>query len=77
MLLYAVFHADHESDICFPKKIRFFYRKIGFKPFKNRILNFLAKKFFPKKPRDTSFDAEFNSLQDGIFSFHFGTFESS
>ena len=44
---------------------------MGFKLFKNRILDFLTKTFFQKKSRNIPFDAEFDSLQDGIFSFDF------
>jgi hypothetical protein len=73
MLLDAVFNADYEFDIYFVKKIRFWHRKLGFKLFKNRILNFLTKKFFQKILGDIPFDAEFHSLQDGLFSFDFSS----
>jgi hypothetical protein len=51
------------------KKTEFWYQKQGFKLFKNRILNFLIKKVFSKASEDIPFDAEFHSLQDGLFSF--------
>jgi hypothetical protein len=73
MLLDAVFNADYEFDIYFVKKIRFWHRKLGFKCFKNRILNFLTKNFFQKMSGDILFYAEFHSLQDVLFSFDFGS----
>ena len=56
-------------------KIRFCYRKPDFKVFKNRILEFLIKKFFQQIPKDIPFDAELNSLQNGLFSFDFCSLE--
>ena len=56
-------------------KIRFWYRKPGFKVFKNRILDFFIKKFLQQMPRDIPLDAELNSLQNGLFSFDFRSLE--
>ena len=54
---------------------RFWHWKPGFKLLKNRILDFLIKKVFQKKSRNIPFDAEFHSLQDGLFSFNFRGYE--
>ncbi len=66
----AAFDADYEFD-AFLKKTEFWCQKLGIKLFKNRILNFLTKKFFQKISGDIAFDAEFHSLQNGLFSFNF------
>jgi hypothetical protein len=47
------------------------HRKPVFKLLKNRILNFLTKNFFQIMLGDIPFDAEYHSLQNGIFSFEF------
>ncbi len=72
-LLGTVFNADYEFHIYFVKKSGFSHRKSGFKLFKNRILNFLTKIFFPKILKDIPFDAEFHPLQNGLFGFDFGS----
>ena len=38
---------------------------------KNRILDFVTAKVFQKPPKDILFDAEFHSLQNGVFGFDF------
>ncbi len=70
MLLDAVFNADYEFDVYFIKKFDFAIENWVLN-FSKSYFEFFNQEIFSKMSRDIPFDAEFHTLQNGLFSFDF------
>ena len=63
------FYADYEYHAFSVEKLSFDVKTKALYFPKNRILNFLTKKFCLKDSEDIPSDAEFHCLLNGLFSF--------
>ncbi len=72
-LLDAVCNTDYESDIYFVKKSDFAIENQALK-FQKSYFEFFNQEFFQKMLKYIQFDAEFHSLQNGLFSYDFRSY---